>query len=178
MTPAMVLIMGIDSHIRGDESLLIHGLADEVAHLMTTLICLAAVRAIGIPVHWLAGVVGAVVLDLDHIPMLLDLVDPVQGSSRPESHSLAPVVAVLVLGVIIRPWRLALLTLAFAMSTHLLRDAATGFAPVWWPLYDAPVHLRYSAYLLVLVTLATVTTGIATFGARQRPEQRPLDTLR
>lgn len=163
----MVLIMGIDSQIRGNESLLIHGLADEVAHLMTTLICLAAVRAVGIPVHWFAGLVGAVVLDLDHIPLLLNLIDPVMGSSRPATHSLGPVAPILLLGLIIPPWRLALWSLGFGMLTHLFRDAATGFAPLAWPLSDQPTHLRYSAYLLVLVALATVTTTVAVSRPRQ-----------
>lgn len=171
MTPAMVLIMGIDSQIRGSESLLVHGFADEVAHLMTTLICLAAARAVGIPIHWFAGLVGAVVIDVDHIPMLLNLVEPVEGSSRAGSHSLGPVVLIMFLGLIIRPWRSAFWSLGFGMLTHLFRDTATGFVPLAWPLSDDPVHLRYAVYLLVLVTLTTVTSGIATLSAHSAGKQ-------
>jgi hypothetical protein len=167
MTPAMVLIMGIDSQIRGSESLLIHGLADAVAHLMTTLICLAALRTVGIPVHWFAGLVGAVVLDLDHLPLLLHLVEPVAGSSRPGTHSLAAVAPILFIGLIVSPWRFVLWSLGLGILTHLVRDAATGFVPLGWPLSNQPVHLRYSIYLLLLVTLATVTTVVAVIRSQQ-----------
>ena len=156
MALALILIIGIDAQVRGDESLLVHGLADEVAHLLTAIICLAAVRAMGVPVHWLPGIIGGVIIDLDHIPLLLDLVSPVPGSSRPESHSLASVAVVLAVGLVVPQWRAATWSMGYGMVTHLFRDTATGSTPLWWPAVATPVHLRYSLYLLVLVVLAAI----------------------
>ncbi len=70
LVAAIVGIVAIDLWIRGSETLLIHGIADEIAHLLTAVVCVEAFRVLGTPIRWPAALIGAVVLDLDHIPLI------------------------------------------------------------------------------------------------------------
>ncbi len=88
LVAAIVGIDAIDLWIRGSETLLIHGIADEIAHLLTAVVCVEAFRVLGTPIRWPAALIGAVVLDLDHTPLIYGWAEPLAGSTRPGTHAL------------------------------------------------------------------------------------------
>jgi inner membrane protein len=132
------------------------GVLDEPAHLLTAWLVLAAASGRTTALRVLPWVLaGAVLLDLDHVPLFLGLDVTATQSGRPVTHSLATVAVLLAAALVVRPWRRPLTALAIGAGTHLLRDLCTGpGVPLSWPLSDADVRLPYLAYLLVLAALA------------------------
>ena len=159
MAPTLAIIMGIDLRIRGAEKLLIHGVADEIAHLLTAMIMLSTVRAIGLRVSWIAGAMGAMAPDVEYALSRLDITAPIGDASRGVMHTLVPGVALVLLGLMTPPLRLFFVSLGIALLTHTVRDAATSSVPALWPLSVEYFHLRYSFFLAMLAACATVTTG-------------------
>ena len=180
MAPALAIIMGIDLRIRGAEELLIHGVADEVAHLLTALLMLSAIRAIGFRVSWVAVAIGAVAPDTEYLLSRLDVIDSLEAVApdiayllsrldmlatigdgfRGVMHTLVPGAGILLLGLIMPPLRVFLVSLGLALLTHAVRDAATSSVPALWPLSVEYVHLRYAFFLAMLAACATVTSGV------------------
>ncbi len=169
MAPAMVTIMGIDLRIRDQQRLLIHGIADEIAHVLTAVVVLAAIHALGFRISWIAGGIGGMLPDIDHILLWTGLADPVTDIDRGFMHTLGPTLAVLLLGVAVPPLRLFLVSLGLGMLTHVIRDSATSELPLFWPVSDEIVHLRYSLYLTFMVLCTIVAAGIVALGMPRRP---------
>lgn len=170
MAPAMAVIMGIDLRLRGAEELLVHGLVDEVAHLLTALIVLSAFRAVGMPVHWLAVAIGAVAIDIEYLLIRADVLAPVvEDSYRGVAHTLGPALAVILVGLAIPPLRIVLVSLGLAMLTHVVRDTATSESALFWPLSDQVMHLRYSGYLAIMAAFTVVTTGVVALTRDPKP---------
>ena len=166
MAPAMVVIMGIDLRIRGQERLLIHGTADEIAHVLTAVVMLSALYALGRNVSWVAGLLGAIAIDVDHLLIPEGRIDAIANTSRSALHTLGPALAVLAIGTVIWPMRAWFWSFGFGMLTHLFRDSATSELPLAWPLGDDSFHLRYSLYLTIMVACTIVTAGVVALGAR------------
>ncbi len=166
MAPAMVVIMGVDLRLRGAEGLLHHAIVDWSAHILTALVILGAIRAVGFPVYWPMALFGAVIADADYLMIREGTMEQLGDSSRGVLHTLGPALAVIAIGLAIRPLRVFLLSLGIAMLTHILRDSATANTAFLWPLDDHVFHLRYSLYLAILVAFTLVTTGIVALGAR------------
>lgn len=156
-----VLTQGIDPHLRGWVELLLRGMADEIAHLLTALVIVAAIRVAGIPVNWIAAAIGAVVIDLEYLLLLQNITEALAGSQRGFAHTLGPALGMILLGLIVAPARTGLISLGIGMLTHLLRDSATASAPLLWPLRDRAFHLHYAAYLTILVA-CTVAVALNT----------------
>jgi inner membrane protein len=137
------------------------GALDEPAHLLTAWLVLAAFSARTTALRLLPWVLaGAVLLDLDHVPLVLGLDVTATPSGRPVTHSLSTVAVLLVAALAVRRWRVALAGLAAGAATQLLRDLATGpGVPLFWPVLSVDVRLPYLMYLLVLLTLAGVATA-------------------
>jgi hypothetical protein len=166
MAPAMAIIMGIDLRIRGAEEILVHGIADEIAHVLTALIMLSALRAVGFRVSWIAVAIGAVAPDVEYLLYRRDMLETIGDGSRGLLHTAVPGLALVLVGLILPPLRPFLVSLGLALLTHVIRDAATSAVPAMWPLTDAYYHLRYSVFLAILAVCATVTTGLAVLGPR------------
>ena len=173
MAPALAIIMGIDLRIRGAEEILVHGVADEIAHLLTALIMLSIVRAIGFRVSWVAVAIGAMAPDVEYALSRLDMTAPIGDASRGVMHTLVPGVAMVLLGLLLPPLRLFLVSLGLALLTHAVRDAATSSVPALWPLSVEYFHLRYSLFLAILAICATVTTGAVALHFRTVDEFDP-----
>ncbi len=135
------------------------GVLDEPAHLLTAWLVLATFSARTTALRLLPWVLaGAVLLDLDHVPVFLGLDVSATPSGRPVTHSLVTVAALLVAAAAVRRWRLPLTGLAVGTATQLLRDLCTGpGVPLFWPL-GADVRLDYLAYVLVLTALVAAGT--------------------
>jgi inner membrane protein len=171
---ALAAIVGLDL-VRStrDWPLPVLGLLDEPAHVLTAGLALAAFMAVKAPgsafVAIKAGngrrsagrrfagwvLAGAVLLDLDHVPLFLGLDVAATPGGRPVTHSLLTVALLLVAGAVARRWRIPLLGLAVGAATQLVRDLSTGpGVPLLWPLVPDDVRLPYAPYLVLLVVLA------------------------
>jgi membrane-bound metal-dependent hydrolase YbcI (DUF457 family) len=147
-----------------DPPLLVDGLLDEVAHAATMLLGIAAF-ARRVDVRLLAGaVLGAVLIDVDHIPRELGWYGLEQGGTRPYSHGLATVALLLAAAFLLR--RLTarhgagtvLLGAAIGLVLHLFRDLAVpargpGVA-LFWPLDAHVFTISYAAYWAVVLAAA------------------------
>jgi inner membrane protein len=154
----IVGVIAVDLLIQVREwPLLLLGLLDEPAHLLTAWLAMAALTSRTSALRgWAWVLAGAVLLDLDHIPLYLgaDWVAATAGG-RPVTHSLATTVVLLTGAATCRSWRTPLIGLAGGVALHLARDIVTGpGVPLFWPLASDDIRLPYVPYLLVLHALA------------------------
>ena len=186
---AVVCIIGLD-RVAGARPwpIPVIGLLDEPAHLLTAWLMLNAVAA----AHrrfWPWALLGAVAIDVDHVPLYLWGSTVAGTGGRPVTHSLMTVLALLALGIAVRRARTVCVGLAVGVVLHLTRDLATGpGVPLWWPARSDPVLLPYWGYLCLLVALAatavlqhsrprrTPTNPGGMLAVPQRPRGAPLPT--
>jgi inner membrane protein len=92
------------------------------------------------------ALIGSVVLDVDHLPMYAGFDILTRRTTRPYPHSLVTVAAVAgwaaLGGSTKRPLALGL---AVGFSSHLLRDAATGGEPLFWPWSGRTIRIGWDA---------------------------------
>ncbi len=151
-----------------DLPLLGDGLLDELAHVATALLFVAAVRPT-IPRDFLAGlIVGAVLIDVDHVPVHFGWNGLEPGGSRPYPHSLLTVAVVSVAALVARGrWRTALTAAAIGLVAHFFRDLAEpgqngAGVMLLWPASDHPFTLPYVVQAAALAVAAVLAyTGIA-----------------
>ena len=136
------------------------GALDEPAHLLTAWLVLAAVTARTTALRLLPWVLaGAVLLDLDHVPLFLGFDVAATQSGRPVTHSLTTVAVLLAASLAVRRRRTSLAGLAAGAATQLLRDLFTGpGVPLWWPALSADVRLPYLGYLAMVGALTLAAT--------------------
>lgn len=174
----IALILAIDATLLGSDWLPLHGMADEASHALTAFIFLSAARRMGLRLRVVPGIAAAVLIDLDHVPDILGLFSPPDGTSRPVTHSLS-LVALLVVLAVVNPKRRSLWNAAaVGLLSHLVRDLGTGAVLFWWPVSANPVSLPYLAYLAITIALAVVSTSVTVPArlsypalARIRPER-------
>jgi inner membrane protein len=137
-------------------SLLVLGLLDEPAHLATAWLFLAAFLPVQARTTWLWALIGAVAIDVDHVPLYLWHVGAADPNSRPVTHSLATVVLLVVIAAVAsRRLRAPLLGVALGTVLHFVRDLAEGpGVPLLWPFDATNVTLPHGTYLLVLAVVA------------------------
>ena len=134
------------------------GLLDEPAHLLTAGLALAALARARTDI-WPWALLGAVAIDIDHIPLYLWGGPVADEGGRPVTHSLATVLALLIVAGAIPKFRTPAGGLAAGIVFHLLRDIATGpGVPLLWPLRPDSVRTAHWSYLLALVALAAIAT--------------------
>jgi hypothetical protein len=158
----LALIAGADHVIaRHRPSWILAGFLDHPAHLATNALVLlnAGEREAGCRAAFMAG---ALLPDVDHIPLALRPVRPTLGSPRPVTHCLAAVVPVAVLAAARRDARLG--ALGAGMVTHYARDLGVGTgAPLLWPLTKRSFQVPHAAYLAgcaLLAARATLRRGL------------------
>jgi inner membrane protein len=140
------------------------GLLDEPAHLLTAWLVLAALGlgSLRTPVvRW--ALAGAVLIDLDHVPLYLWGEPVAQQGSRPVAHAAVTVAVLLLVAALARRRaRTAALGLAMGVALHLVRDVVgEPGVPLFWPADADDVLLPYGGYLALLVLAATVATARA-----------------
>lgn len=152
----IIAIALIDQYLGAEtRSIPVIAAMDYVAHLATTFILLAAFLRV-VSYYFLAGaVVGSLILDVGHIPILLSDIEFTQITSRPSSHSLL-VAVVFILPILLTRGRYQALFvgICFGNAFHLFRDAATGGIPLWWPFSASSVELAYAPYVMTLTIFA------------------------
>ena len=163
---AGVLLLDLVRSAR-DWPLPVIGVLDEPAHLLTAWLVLAAATrrtALLRLTPWVLA--GAVLIDLDHVPLYLGADVAATPGGRPVTHSLLTVLVLLIAAGTVRRWWVPTAGLALATGAHLLRDLSTGpGVPLLWPVADGDVRLPYWTYLLVLGAL-TAVAGARRFSAR------------
>lgn len=129
-------------------------LIDETAHLATAHLFVTAVTADCGQSFRLGALLGAVLIDADHLPHTLRPRRPRRFAGRPAPHSLASLASLDVAAMLLGGTpRQVILGAAAGLATHLARDAATGGVPLGWPLSRRRVRLPYPVYAGVLLGL-------------------------
>lgn len=155
------IIRFIDQLNRAGQSLLVHGLRDEAGHLLTAYVWALGLLALRVPLRLDLVLLGGIAIDIDHLLLIAGVIEAVPGSSRPGSHSLLPLVLVVMLASIDRRRAWIWLSLGVGVMSHLVRDMATGSVPLLWPLPVEPVSMRYRLYAATLVIWAMIAVGAA-----------------
>jgi inner membrane protein len=158
---ALALIYGLDAVAQSRPwPLLVVGLLDEPAHLATAWIILTALLPARTSAIRPWALVGAVSIDLDHVPLYLwgALADADGG--RPVTHSLVTVVVVAMAGAALpNRLRIPLVGLAVGVLMHLVRDVATGpGVPALWPIDPSVLLLPYADYLVFAGLVAALAS--------------------
>lgn len=145
-------VLAVDAILRTlKPGILVAGVLDECAHLSTTSL-LGGHELAREPVGLMLGaVVGSVLIDADHVPLVL-MHHPLESAhDRPVTHSLMTLLAIAALSRVAQGnLRTALLGLGLGTTSHFLRDLATGGIPLVWPLSRRLVFVPYLAYAAVL----------------------------
>jgi membrane-bound metal-dependent hydrolase YbcI (DUF457 family) len=120
------------------------GLFDHPAHVATA--ALFALNARGRPERWtVAFLVGSVLPDLDHVPLVLREQHPTADDPRPVTHCLLAVAPVALLAAATQSERLH--GAASGMVAHYLRDLGVGSGvPLLWPATRRSLRVPYAAY--------------------------------
>lgn len=144
------------------EKLWVAGTLDETAHASTALIVVAA-AAYAYDRWFLAGLLmGAVLIDADHVPHHLGWDGLELPHTRQFTHSLSTVAVFVAIALIVRGRiRLLALGIAAGLVCHLFRDFAepagnSPGVPLLWPLSERAVKLPYAVYAGVLAGLLVV----------------------
>lgn len=154
------------------------GLLDEPAHALTAYLLLLAVGGPLVPGRREAWVLtGAVLIDVDHLPLFLGRPGWAVAGGRPATHSLALVLVLLCAGLAGR--RAAPLRyLAVGVLLHFVRDLVTGpGVPLLWPL-GRSVLLPYAGYAALLclaaASCALVAPRLSPAGPPSAPSTPPM----
>lgn len=153
--PAILTILLIDGALDWSRrGLLTAGIADETAHLLTALLILAAVPRRWSPITGGSTLMVAVLIDLDHVPLVLGSDLLTRQTGRPVTHALWTVGLVLILAAMTRDRvRSALLGGSLGLVAHFARDVATTSAgvPLLWPLSPHGFTVPYAIYVTALL---------------------------
>ncbi len=132
------------------------GLFDEPAHLATAGVVLANLRPSS--AEWAAGfMAGAVLPDVDHIPLALSRVHPEVDDPRPVTHCLLAISPLFVAARLTSPGpqRDALAGAAAGTLAHFARDLAVGTGvALLQPLSGRNFKVPYPLYVAALAALA------------------------
>lgn len=139
--------------------LVVHGVTDELGHLLTALVFAVTVRSLRVPLPVWAVLVGGVILDLGHMPDQLGITETITGSSRNGSHSLLAVAVIAAIALGDHRHRLVWLGLALGALSHLWRDMGTGTVPLGWPFVTSVYGVAYSTYIGMLLGVSCVLIG-------------------
>lgn len=145
----------------GDETLVIHGVYDELGHLLTALVAAIGVRAMRLPVPLWSVLLGGVVLDLGHVLQMLGYANALEGSSRSGSHSISVVILLACLGFLDRRHANIWLGVGIGAVSHLWRDMGTGTVPLMWPITETVYGTLYTRYLAGLAGMSIAMVGSA-----------------
>jgi len=156
---ALGVIVGVDLMLgQRPWPLVFDGTLDEAGHLMTAGLLLAALPWSAIGGLWPWALIGAVAIDIDHVP-LYTFAPEFAVDGRPPTHSMLTVLFLAVLAVAIPAARIPLAGLALGVGLHFVRDIATGpGVPLFWPFNDAAIRVPYALYLPVMGAAAAIAT--------------------
>lgn len=159
---AVLVIVLIDRWLAAAERTLLQtGLVDECAHLLTAALLASAIPA-RLPVGFIAGMIaGTVVIDVDHLPLILGSDLLTRETNRPLTHCLLSIVIALAFaGIGPTRWRWLGAGVAAGFAAHFWRDLATSTAgvPLLWPWLTTGFLTPYPVYLGSLIICVVMVT--------------------
>ena len=173
LAPAIaVLCIGVLDLVAtaGDWPLVVRGALDEPAHLLTAWLVLNCIPPARGRI-WPWALLGAVLIDLDHVPLLLWGGPVTDFGGRPVTHSLATVAVLTAVALAVPRVRVGAGGLAVGVLLHLLRDLASSpGVPLLWPLRPENVLLPYWIYAVLVVAAAVVPLAVLA-PARRSPRR-------
>jgi membrane-bound metal-dependent hydrolase YbcI (DUF457 family) len=138
-------------------SVALRALLDELSHVGTVYIVLVRLRLCPSRSFVQGAMLGATLIDLDHVPMAMRRRGDLTGQPRPRLHSLLPLLAIGAYSRWLAERRgCTFRGAAFGFVTHLMRDMATGGVPLFWPLSARTVRMPYRIYAAALLCSGTV----------------------
>jgi len=155
---ALVLLVADQVLLHAGEGWLGEGPVDEIAHLLTGALVLAALRGVVDRRFAIGLLVMSVLIDVDHVPGLLGLDWITRGTDRPYTHSLLTIAVVGLAAIGWRGRRSLLLGALLGIGAHLARDlseSASG-VPLAWPLSLRSFTLPHWIYLLAMSAVIAV----------------------
>jgi inner membrane protein len=161
---AVAAIVLLDIAMASRQPVAVKGALDEPAHLLTAWLLLAAVPAYRTRGVWPWALIGAIAIDMDHIPLYAWGV-LASSSGRPVTHSVLTVMVLAAAALLTRQTpalRLCrpLLGLAVGVLLHFVRDLASGGGvPLLWPLLSEGARLPWAVYVGAMVLVALIATG-------------------
>ncbi len=147
---ALPMLLAIEGAMKLEsDPFLVRAAGDETAHEITAF--LMAMPLYGDLGDYLPIAFGAIVMDLDHIPMELGI-KPLRPKipCRPYTHNLLCAALVSVATWLLTRNRRVATGTAAGIATHYFRDLATGGAPLLWPASTRCFRMPYWVYLAVL----------------------------
>jgi len=151
----------------------VQGVLDETAHLATGLLFLMALPRRPPKPFVLGCLVASVLIDADHIPIVLHFQPLIAAAHRPYTHSLSTVAVVLVAGLLMSDARRACAFGAVAgLLIHFFRDIATGFVPLAWPVSTTEAQIPYTYYFALMVALAAAAASHARWPGHAKVRER------
>jgi inner membrane protein len=158
---ALLVILAIDGPIAWQQRpLVLAGLADETAHLLTAALLLAAVPLALPRAFVISALLGSMLIDLDHLPLIMGSDLLTRETGRPVTHSMLALGCAAVIALWLPPWSKCLgWGLAAGIAAHFVRDLASTSAgvPLFWPVTPYGFTLAHDAYFaLLVVCLAAV----------------------
>jgi beta-glucanase (GH16 family) len=134
------------------------GPVDELAHLLTGALVLAALRGVVDRGFAIGLLVASVLIDVDHVPGLLGHDWITRGTDRPYTHCLLMIAVVGLAAVGWRGRRSLLLGATLGIGVHLVRDLAESASgvPLAWPLSLRSFTLPHWTYLLAMSAVLAV----------------------
>lgn len=169
---ALLAIAGIDRLLLTHLSLPVAAGLDEPAHVGTAGLLLAALPRV--PLRGAAVALGATVaIDVDHLPALLGWHGLALAGERPLTHALwVPLFLLAASRLLIGRGRAVLRWATLGVAIHLVRDAATGGIPAFWPVTADPVRAPHAAYLIALAGCALAALVMRWEGGLRAQEKR------
>jgi membrane-bound metal-dependent hydrolase YbcI (DUF457 family) len=142
-------------------TLTVHGILDEVGHLLTALMIAMGIKALRFPVPVSSILIGGVLLDVGHIMLQLDFTEPIEGSSRNGTHSVFALILLACLGFFDHRRANVWLGVTLGALSHLWRDLGTGNVPLVWPLAENVDGTTFTRYMIGLLgaTIAMIGSG-------------------
>jgi membrane-bound metal-dependent hydrolase YbcI (DUF457 family) len=142
-------------------TLTVHGILDEVGHLLTALMIAMGIKALRFPVPVSSILIGGVLLDVGHIMLQLDFTEPIEGSSRNGTHSVFALILLACIGFFDQRRANVWLGVTLGALSHLWRDMGTGNVPLVWPLLENVDGTTFTRYMIGLLgaTIAMIGSG-------------------
>lgn len=147
--------LSLSIHIAIDD-IAIHGFFDATNHLLTAFMVAIALRSLKLPIPVWSVLIGGLILDVGHVMTILDVTDPITGSSRNGTHSGVVVMLIALIGILDRRHANIWIGIALGGLSHLWRDMGTGKVPMAWPIVSDVWGISYAVYVIGLLSVTVV----------------------
>lgn len=127
---------------------------------MTALMLAVGLWAMRLPIPVWSVLAGGMVLDVGHIFSLLDVIEPITGSTRSGTHSIFVVSILAMVGILDQRHANIWLGITIGALSYLWRDMGTGLVPLAWPFVsDQLWGTSFRRYMVALLGLPVAMIG-------------------